>query len=140
MRAVHRYRPEDCVSLAAISFSLRLLCFVRKGETAGHYESVIYEYDAIANLMFHSGVGEYHYGEDGWLPHAAVAGNKEYAYDRNGNLQGALNYDVKWTTFGKPQYFLQRTATRVGTLLTVFGYDANGDRIEKLSAGSTKSF
>ncbi len=114
----------------------RVVRFVRKGETAGHDETVTYEYDAIGNLVFHSGVGEYHYGEDGRLPHAVVkAGNKEYAYDRNGNLQRGPNYDVRWTTFGKPQYFLQRTGTRVGTFLTAFGYDANGDRIEKLSAG-----
>ncbi len=115
----------------------RVVRFVRKGATADRDETVTYEYDAIGNLVFHSSVGEYIYGEDGRLPHAVVkAGDREYAYDRNGNLRRGADYEVRWTTFGKPQYFLQRsTATQVGTLLTAFGYDANGNRIEKLSAG-----
>ena len=71
------HRLQDCISLASTCFSLRVVRFVRKGKTAGHDESVTYEYDAIGNLAFHSGVGEHHNGDDGRLPHAVVkAGNR----------------------------------------------------------------
>ncbi|WP_444938962.1 FG-GAP-like repeat-containing protein [Microbulbifer sp. JMSA002] len=62
-------------------------------------------YNAIGNITFKAGVGEYVYGENGAGPHAVTtAGGVSYKYDLNGNMTSD-GFDggrtINYTTFDK---------------------------------------
>ncbi len=101
----------------------------------------LYTYDLIGNLTSKTGVGAYSYSAqsvscpDGALskPHAAVsAGAASYCYDQNGNMRsGGTRTNMLWDAENRPT-----SITNSGVTET-FSYDADGERINRASGGST---
>ena len=94
-----------------------------------------YRYDALGNLTFKSGVGEYAYGQHGRLPHAVASTPQgRYAYDRAGRMTESPDFRVAWKSYGKPASFTRKSDGR--TLR--FGYGVDHRKIKQSdSAGGT---
>ena len=95
-----------------------------------------YAYDALGNLVFKSGVGDYEYGSRR-LPHAAIRiGGDNYEYDESGNLVHGSLLTAGWFSFGKPAFLEAGDGARLE-----FEYDANGDRLlKRSSSGDATSY
>ena len=97
-----------------------------------------FQYDVIGNITSKSDVGTYTYNSSGAgsiRPHAvnATSGtlNNTYAYDANGSLTSGGGRTLTWTSFNKPAQISQGTTTSTLT------YDANFNRIKKVTPSST---
>ncbi|MDX8412206.1 MAG: SpvB/TcaC N-terminal domain-containing protein, partial [Mariprofundaceae bacterium] len=94
-----------------------------------------YVYDAIGNITYKSDVGAYAYGAGNAGPHAVTsAGGNTYAYDANGNMTSGGGRTMSWTSFNKPSQVQTATAT------TVYGYDANHNRLTKYTGATTTTY
>jgi len=95
-------------------------------------QTVDYQYDALGNLIFKSGVGSLSYGGTlGVRPHA-VSGAKggTFGYDANGNLLSGNGRTLAWTSFNKPKTITKGSAT------VNFAYGADRARYLKVSGSN----
>ncbi len=115
----------------------RLVSSVVSGGGLGddYNRSTTYRYDALGNLTFKSGVGEYAYGRYGRPPHAVTHTPRgRYRYDRTGRMVESPDLRVAWKSYGKPASFTRKSDGR--TLR--FGYGADRRKIKQSdSAGGT---
>ena len=65
-------------------------------------KTTYWNYNAIGNITYQSGVGSYRYSNT-VRPHAvAQAGSLHYSYDGNGNMLSGDGKSYSWTSFNKP--------------------------------------
>lgn len=101
-----------------------------------------YNYDALGNLQFKTGVGRYEYSKKNAGPHAVTKANGlNYQYDANGNMlrtwtEGSSSSErqLEWTEFNKPNKI-----TRNGKTVEFF-YDANHNRYMKKNSEGIETF
>ena len=97
-----------------------------------------YAYDKLGNIKSKSNYAtSYEYGLNNHGPHAVSKITKlngsvvNFGYDDNGNMLSGDGYSVIYTSFNKPESISKSAAT------TSFVYDANENRISKVSGGKT---
>ena len=106
------------------------------------------QYDAVGNIVFKTGVGNYAYpaqGAGSVRPHAVAAINgsvlhgatgSTYAYDANGNLVSGGGRTIAWTSYNMPQRI---TLSAAGiTRYQEFVHDTERRRVREADASSTK--
>jgi RHS repeat-associated protein len=101
-----------------------------------------YQYDAIGNIKFKTGVGNYEYSGRNAGSHAVTkAGSLNYAYDANGNLSRAWHdgssvseRQLEWSATNKPTKIVRNGST------VEFFYDANDNRYMKKSSKGVVTF
>jgi RHS repeat-associated protein len=98
-----------------------------------------YWYDAAGNITLKSGVGSYTYPTNGVHPHAVSSTlfgttTTNYTYDANGNMTTRAGNTITYTAFNKPKTIAGASGT------TTLTYDANFNRISKVSASGTTSY
>ncbi len=100
-------------------------------DSSGRYKDITYQYDAIGNMTYKSGLGMLSYGA-GAGPHAVTsAGGYSYTYDANGNQTYGRGRDMKYDTENR---LISIKGTRY---LINFEYDADGSRVRKISGDDT---
>jgi RHS repeat-associated protein len=91
--------------------------------------SETFGYDAIGNLTFRSGIGNYQYGDPDHRHAVTAAGTNRYGYDANGNMTWGAGRSFVWDAEDRPESVTEGGAT------TTFRYDAQGTRTCKEGAG-----
>jgi RHS repeat-associated protein len=99
-----------------------------------------YNYDALGNITFKTGVGSYSYGNNAG-PHAVTQVDNngvltDYIYDANGNMTSGADRAIGYTSFNKPNSITTATAS------IQFHYDADRSRIkrENLTTGKVRYY
>jgi RHS repeat-associated protein len=98
-----------------------------------------YQYDALGNITFKSGVGSYTYSRIGAGPHAVTGtstGNKTYAYDANGNLISGDGRSIAYTSFNLPR----QISAQGGTVLNTIVYDSGRSRIRMTGPDGVQTY
>lgn len=109
-------------------------------------ETNTYAYDAIGNLKYKAGIGDYTYGSNAG-PHAVTGVDVDadqvvdhsFAYDANGNQTAGYNFTksrsrtLTWTAYNKP-----RTVSEAGSTLT-FSYGADRARFKQVNNTSGRT-
>ncbi len=89
-----------------------------------------YDYDALGNLTFKTGVGTYDYTNG--RPHAVSntsIGSKQYQYDDNGNMMSGDGRTITWSPYNKP-IKIEKDGVQTATQ---FDYGANRNRIRQVN-------
>ncbi|WP_105900745.1 RHS repeat-associated core domain-containing protein [Vibrio gangliei] len=130
-----QYDGLDRVTRNSISLVDRARHGLNNPDLQSTYE---YRYDNLGNITFKTGIGNYHYTNNGAGPHAVTSANGLiYTYDSNGNMLSAkatnatnntAERTLTWTAFNKPSKI-----TRNGKTVEFF-YDANHNRYKKKSS------
>ena len=102
-----------------------------------------YNYDALGNLTFKTGIGSYVYNYTNGRPHAPTSiGTKTQTYDANGNQTGGWNFTLgqnrvisNWSSYNQPKTFL---LSGVPLTFLNFYYDANRQRFKQHNSNSGK--
>ncbi|WP_086930765.1 Ig-like domain-containing protein [Agarilytica rhodophyticola] len=113
----------------------RLLTTQVTGSSSAGLQEI--RYDSLGNIIFKTGVGDYHYGSDcanGFGPHAVChtsEDNAAYAYDANGNLDNdGTGRTLVYSTFDKA------IEIQKGEHTTAFRYAPNRSRYLRTDTSS----
>ena len=120
-------------SLLTETFSYDHLNRLKTATVAGQAQKS-YQYDALGNLTFKTGVGFYTYGGGNAGPHAVTntsIGDKDYTYDANGNMETGDGRDMTWSSYNKPIHITQNGNS------SAFVYGANRNRIRQINDDKT---
>jgi RHS repeat-associated protein len=92
------------------------------------YGPLTWQYNQTGNMIYNSQLGSYTYGTK---PHAVTqAGSNAYSYDANGNMTNKAGVTITYDYDNRP--------VAAGT--TSFVYDASGQRVKKITPGTTITY
>jgi len=87
-----------------------------------------YDYDAIGNMIFQTGIGDYDYNNTSYGPHAVnSAGTRAYKYDEVGNMTDRNGDLISYNPLNKPSTLTNHLNNKTVT----FTYGAGGQRYQK---------
>ncbi len=99
-----------------------------------------FEYDAVGNITFKTGVGRYRYGQNGAGPHAVTETSEPavtYGYDPSGNMvSSSAGRSITYTSFSKPVLVKQTTAAG-GRPAASFFYGPDFEEIRRVDVAGT---
>jgi RHS repeat-associated protein len=92
------------------------------------YGTLTWQYSLIGNITYNSQMGSYTYGTK---PHAVTqAGSNTYGYDANGNMINKAGVTITYDYDNRP----------AATGSTSFVYDSSGQRVKKITPGTTITY
>jgi RHS repeat-associated protein len=92
------------------------------------YGPLTWQYNQTGNMTYNSQLGSYAYGTK---PHAVTqAGSNTYGYDANGNMINKAGVSITYDYDNRP----------AATGTTSFVYDSSGQRVKKITPGTTITY